>query len=132
MGRVSFAVGKSNSDVPVSGGRFVVLTDVKRLFYDDGSSRIQLSDVLAVDTVEGVVPVTGKLYLEKSTGRFYFADGSINAISLVDAIATTQYVDEIVGNISDALDEIISGGELESELASADELIDDILNESEA
>lgn len=116
MGRVSFAVGKSNSDVPVSGGRFVVLTDVNRLFYDDGSSRIQLSDVLAVDTVEGVVPVLGKVYLDKSTGKFYFAEGSANAISLVDAIATTAYVDQRIG-------------ELETALTETDALIDDILNE---
>jgi len=70
---------------PVVDGQFIVATDSRELFYDDGSLRIPLADIVFLNTEAerlGVLAPLPKFYFVIASGKLYVWDGTIwNAIN---------------------------------------------------
>lgn len=61
----------NHSIVPVSDGRFLIVTDTKKLMYDYGTERIVLGDIIELDTeAQRIALITplNKFYFVKETG----------------------------------------------------------------
>ena len=65
---------------PVNDGQFIVATDSRELFYDNGTLRIPLADIVFLNTEEERVSILAplpKFYFVIATGKLYVWDGTI-------------------------------------------------------
>lgn len=65
---------------PIEDGQFIVATDSRELFYDDGSLRIPLADILFLNTEterETILAPLPKFYFVISSSKLYVWDGTI-------------------------------------------------------
>ena len=65
---------------PVSDGQFIVATDSRELFYDNGTLRIPLADIVFLNTEEeraSILAPLPKFYFVIATGKLYVWDGTI-------------------------------------------------------
>lgn len=62
---------RDTSIIPIKEGQFLMTTDTRSIFYDLGDSRIQLTDILEIDTEvqrQGLIAPVNKFYFVKDTG----------------------------------------------------------------
>ena len=65
---------------PVNDGQFIVATDSRELFYDNGTLRIPLADIVFLNTEEeraSILAPLPKFYFVIATGKLYVWDGTI-------------------------------------------------------
>lgn len=65
---------------PVEDGQFIVATDSRELFYDDGALRIPLADIVFLNTEaerRAVLAPLPKFYFVIASGKLYVWDGTI-------------------------------------------------------
>ena len=65
---------KSVSIIPIKAGQFLMTTDTRSIFYDLEDSRIQLTDILELDTEverQALIAPVNKFYFIKDTGALY-------------------------------------------------------------
>lgn len=71
---------RDTSVIPVQEGRFLMTTDTRNIFYDTGDSRIQLTDILDLETEQerqGLLAPVNKFYFVKDTGVLWrYSNGS--------------------------------------------------------
>ena len=63
---------------PVNDGQFIVATDSRELFYDNGTLRIPLADIVFLNTEEeraSILAPLPKFYFVIATGKLYVWDG---------------------------------------------------------
>ena len=71
---------------PVNDGQFIVATDSRELFYDNGTLRIPLADIVFLNTEEeraSILAPLPKFYFVIATGKLYVWDGTIWTIRLM-------------------------------------------------
>ncbi len=64
---------------PVADGQFIVATDSRELFYDDGSLRIPLADIVFLNTEderEAILAPLPKCYFVIDSSKLYVWDGT--------------------------------------------------------
>lgn len=60
--------------IPIKEGQFLMTTDTRSIFYDLGDSRIQLTDILEIETEEqrqALIAPVNKFYFVKDTGALW-------------------------------------------------------------
>jgi len=65
---------KSVSIIPIKAGQFLMTTDTRSIFYDLEDSRIQLTDILELDTEverQALIAPVNKFYFIKDTGALW-------------------------------------------------------------
>lgn len=65
---------RNTSVIPIKEGQFLMTTDTRSIFYDLGDSRIQLTDILEIDTEnerQALIAPVNKFYFVKDTGELW-------------------------------------------------------------
>ena len=65
---------RNTSVIPIKEGQFLMTTDTKSIFYDLGDKRIQLTDILEIDTEQerqALIAPVNKFYFVKDTGALW-------------------------------------------------------------
>jgi len=65
---------RDTSIIPIKDGQFLMTSDTKCIFYDLGDKRIQLTDILEIDTEQerqGLLAPVNKFYFVKDTGSLW-------------------------------------------------------------
>lgn len=75
---------KNPQIIPIKDGQFLIVTDTYKLIYDFGTTRIELSDIIDLDTEAqriGLLTPLSKFYFVKETAALWRYDGEWKNLS---------------------------------------------------